>query len=122
GHAVGADTPFEVRSGLRFLCGVLFPARGNEERSGKNRGGQKNPAEKRGTRSPEYRGLRKSGNLTGHHRSPGSSQVRFRMRVVWAVIIAARAGERTRTSWMYCCMRFVSDSRPCRRVRPMFSK
>src|SRR5260221_1352632 len=122
GHAVGLDTPFEVRAGRRFLCGVLFSAGGNEEWSGKNRGGQKNPVEKRGTRRREDRVLRMSGNLAGHHRLPGNSQVPSRMRVACALIIAARAGERTRTSWMCSCMRFVSDSRPWRSVRPMFSK
>src|SRR5260221_4384038 len=100
GHAVGLDTPFEVRAGRRFLCGVLFSAGGNEEWSGKNRGGQKNPVEKRGTRRREDRVLRMSGNLAGHHRLPGSSQVRARMRVACALILPVLPGARTRTSLM----------------------
>src|ERR1700739_4864029 len=104
GHAVCFDAPFEVRPGRRFLCGVIFSAGGDEEWSGKDRGGQKNPAERRGTRRMDDRGFRKSENLTGHQRLPGNSQVRSRMRVACAFIIAARAGEGTRTSWIGSCM------------------
>src|SRR5260221_1099661 len=94
GHAVGLDTPFEVRAGRRFLCGVLFSAGGNEEWSGKNRGGQKNTVEKRGTRRREDRVLRMSGNLAGYQRLPGSSRGVYRIRVACVPIIVGRAGVR----------------------------